>query len=149
MISMPPVELNCSSTGATACTYLISLSRSPMRMGMGAPLNARKTEAEGGCSMMSAPTPSMRLAVSCSMPLVSPTIMITSVTSTATASTLTSVRTGRCRTFLKTSLADHGWASCPSVRPRAPVGAGRLREHEAVAPAFGVKRQLGDVMASW
>ena len=49
--------------------------------------------------MMSAPTPSMRLADSDSRPLVRPTTMITSVTSTATAITVMNVRSGRCRTF--------------------------------------------------
>ena len=68
-------------------------------MGIGAPLKAMKTEAEGGCTMMSAPTPSVRLADSVSNPLVSPTTMITSVTSTATAITVMIVRTGRCITF--------------------------------------------------
>ena len=82
-----------------------------MRMGMGAPLNARNTDAEGGCSMMSAPTPSMRLAVSCSMPLVSPTIMITSVTSTPTARTLTACGWAGAEDVAQDHLADHGSAT--------------------------------------
>ena len=56
MISMPPAELNCSSTGATDWTYFSSRKRSPMRIGMGAPLKARNADAEGGCSIRSAPT---------------------------------------------------------------------------------------------
>src|ERR1700691_1277629 len=48
---------------------------------------------------MSAPTPSMRLADSARSPLVRPTTMMTSVTSTATASTVMKVRSGRGSTF--------------------------------------------------
>ncbi len=70
-----------------------------MVIGIGAPLNAMNTDAEGGCTMMSAPTPSVRFADSISNPLVSPTTMITSVTSTATAIIVISVRMGRCNTF--------------------------------------------------
>ena len=70
-------------------------------MGIGAPLKAMNTEAEGGCTITSAPTPSMRRAVSVSNPLVRPTMIRTSVTSTPTAMTLISVRTGRWSTFCK------------------------------------------------
>ena len=59
-----------------------------MAMGMGAPLKAMKIEAEGGWIMMSAPTPCVRLADSVSSPVVRPTTMITSITSTATANTV-------------------------------------------------------------
>ena len=98
-MSRPFVELNCSSTGATDFTYFISASLSPSRIGMGAPLKAMNTEAEGGCTMMSAPTPSTRFAESATSPVVSPTTMITSITSTATAITVIAVRIGRCSTF--------------------------------------------------
>ena len=70
-----------------------------MLIGIGAPLNAIKTDAEGGWTMMSAPTPSVRFADSINKPLVNPTTMITRVTSTATAITVIAVRIGRCIVF--------------------------------------------------
>jgi len=55
---------------------------------------ARKSEELGGWNMMSAPIPSIRLPVSFEIPFVKPTTTKISVTSKATASTLTIVRTG-------------------------------------------------------
>ena len=68
--------------------------------------------------MISAPIPSVRLADSVSRPLVRPTTIITSVTSTATAITVMIVRTGRCRALRK--------IMCPitaSSPPEDPGGA--------------------------
>jgi len=64
-------------------------------MGMGDPLMVRNISADGACTMMSAPIPSMRFAVSWSIPEVSPTITITSITSKPIANTPMAVRTGR------------------------------------------------------
>ena len=72
-----------------------------MAIGMGAPLKAMNTEAEGGCTMISAPTPSVRLADSVINPVVSPTTRITKVTSTAIPITVINVRIGRCITFCR------------------------------------------------
>src|SRR5262249_6445454 len=58
-------------------------------------LIARNNDEFGGWNMMSAPTPSVRFAVSVEIPVVSPTTTRINVTSRATASTLTMVLTGR------------------------------------------------------
>src|SRR5579875_3921251 len=95
----PLVVLNCSSTGATACTCGISFSRSAILIGIGAAVMPRKKEAPGGCTIISAPTPSTRFADSFSIPEVMPTTSNTMPTSIATARMLTIVRMGRCRTL--------------------------------------------------
>ena len=64
-------------------------------MGMVELLNASNKEEFGGWNKMSAPTPSVRLAVSLEIPAVSPTTTRINITSRATARMLTVVRTGR------------------------------------------------------
>jgi hypothetical protein len=104
----------------------------------------QNTDAEGGCNMMSAPTPSMRLAVSCTIPLVSPTMTITRVTSTATASTLTIVRIGPVDDVVK----NHSGRSrlrtrlvFPTRTSSVPDGCGSVKRSAAIS---AVQRQLGD-----
>ena len=93
-----------------------------MLIGIGAPLNAMKIDAEGGCTMMSAPIPSVRLADSKIRPLVSPTTMITSITSIATAIMVIAVRTGRCIALRRIRWPIKAWSPAPArFRPRARV----------------------------
>ena len=77
-------------------------------MGMGACDIPMKKEAPEACTRMSAPTPSTRLALSFTMPWQRPTTRMTMATSMATASTLTTVRTGRCRILAMISLFTNG-----------------------------------------
>ena len=74
--------------------------------------------------MMSAPMPSMRFAVSVSRPQVSPTISTTSATSTATARTPISVRSGPVQQVAHNHLTHHG---CFSLRGIAHVHQFRSR----------------------
>jgi len=74
-----------------------------------------------GCNMMSAPTPSMRLAVSVRIPEVRPTIRTTNATSTAMATMPIRVRTGRCKRLRKISspiMAGVPWRAAWSQRQR-------------------------------
>src|SRR5437764_14841705 len=68
-------------------------------MGTGALPRPIKNDDPGGCTSTSAPTPSTRLADSCSSPVVMPATSVTMLTSMATARMLMIVRTGRCRTL--------------------------------------------------
>src|SRR6266566_2707878 len=98
-LGLLPLKVGRNRAGATAWTCGISSSRWAILIGIGALPKAMKLDDPGGWTSTSAPTPSMRLAASCSSPCVMPTTSITMLTSMATARTLTIVRTGRCRTL--------------------------------------------------
>src|SRR5271157_414177 len=97
MTFSPATEFTTNSTGATARTWGSSSKRSPILTGMGACVRPMRNEAPGGCTRMSAPTPSIRLALSFTSPWQRPTTRMTIPTSMATARMLTAVRMGRCR----------------------------------------------------
>src|SRR5437773_4978755 len=116
MFTPPPtfIRIRTGKTCATCSTF--SSSRSPILISMGAGVNPMRNEAPGGCTMISAPIPSTRLAVSLSMPVVIPTVSMTRPTSMATARMLMMVRVGRWSRFEMTILV-----SMRSLRP-VPVG---------------------------
>ncbi len=117
-----------------------------MLIGIGAPLNAMKIDADGGCTMMSAPTPSVRFADSKISPLVSPTTIITSITSTATAITVIAVRTGRCIALRRIRWPIKVWSPAParsSPTRSSCVPGGCFNTNRSAAIVF-VRRQLGD-----
>src|SRR6267143_420089 len=99
MISSVPVEATCVITGATLFTCGSLASTSPTLTGMGAPEKAPMNEDPGGRTSTSAPIPAVRMRLSCSIPSERPTISRISVTSSATATTLISERSGRCTKF--------------------------------------------------
>ena len=65
------------------------------------PLKLSATE-PGGRTIMSAPTPRDRFAISCSVPRLNPTRVSTMVTCTPMAKALKRVRIGRCLRFSRT-----------------------------------------------
>ena len=95
----PPSEFTCVATGATARTPGTSAMRSAICTGIGVPLNPMMNEVDCGCTMISAPTPTVRFADSSSIPCVSPTTRRIRIISTATAVTESTVRTGRAARF--------------------------------------------------
>src|SRR5689334_16133989 len=82
--------------GATAATCGNFCSMSAILIDTGAPVMPCRNEDPGGLTMMSAPTPACRCLESFSMPSEKPTITRMSVTSTAMATMLMTVRIGRC-----------------------------------------------------
>src|SRR2546422_3702580 len=64
-------------------------------MGIVLLVSARNIDEFGGWTVISAPTPAVRLAVSLVIPVVNPTTMRINTTSRVTAKMLTVVRTGR------------------------------------------------------
>src|SRR4029077_11530190 len=99
MISTAPAEPMGGFTGATLFTWGRFFSSPPILIGMGAPVRPTMNEDPGGSTSTSAPIPAARVRVSCSIPRESPTISRISVTSSATATTLMSERSGRCTRF--------------------------------------------------
>src|ERR1051326_1711723 len=95
MTSNPDDEFTKVWTGATDFTSSISLILSPSVTGILLLLSASISEELGGCSQMSAPTPSVRLPVSLEIPFVRPITTRINTTSSETARMLTLVRTGR------------------------------------------------------
>ena len=80
---------------------------------IGAELSDDITVELGGRTTRSAPTPRARAAVESSVPWLTPTKVRIMVTSTAIASTLNSVRTGRWVRFAKISLFNTVVKSIP------------------------------------
>ncbi len=99
MISSAPAEAIVVITGATLFTWGNFASTSPILTGMGAPVSPTMNEDPGGSTSTSAPMPAVRVRLSCSIPSERPTISRISVTSSATATTLISERSGRCTKF--------------------------------------------------
>src|SRR4051794_35478142 len=96
MVSMLPVVLVCSRTGATAAVCGSLRKTSATFTDAGAPLALIKTDEPGGRTKRSAPIAAVRCLLSFSIPNIRPTIMRISVTSTAMAKILISDRIGRC-----------------------------------------------------
>src|SRR3990172_8659298 len=146
MMVTPPSDLTCVTTGATALTLGTSASRSAIWTGKGVPLSPITTEVVWGWTMISPPTPTVRRAVSCKMPWVSPTTIMIRTISTATAVIDSSVRTGRAA-----RLAIISRLTNVVCLPRKgllfqidQLGSGRLLHPEFLVLERLVERQLGN-----
>src|SRR4051812_8611402 len=96
MVSMLPVVLVCSRTGATAAVCGSLRKTSATFTDAGAPLALIKTDEAGGRTKRSAPIAAVLCLLSVSSPNIRPTIMRVRVTSTAIAKIRISDRIGRC-----------------------------------------------------
>jgi len=92
------------STGATSSTPSMRAMVSPTDSCMTALETAKKIEELGDCTMISAPTPSTRLAHSAITPVVNPTIKRIRKTCKAMATTLSVERSGRAPRLFQSNL---------------------------------------------
>src|SRR5438876_1181771 len=132
-------------TGSTCATWsTFSSSTSPILIGTGAVLTPIRKDALGGCTMISAPIPSTRFAVSFSMPVVIPTTSSTMPTSRATARMLMMVRTGRWSRFEMTILVSMGRLRAGDRAEFDRLGASGLLQLKFVRIYFLIERRLLD-----
>src|SRR5258706_2057925 len=144
IISTVPVEPTCVITAATLFTWGNLASMSPTLMCMGAPENAPMNEDPGGRTSTSAPIPAVRVRVSCSIPSERPTISRISVTSSATATTLISERSGRCTKFptiMRFIMSFSGELLAWAARRFRRARSGLIEVHH-VSPCWLLQRKL-------
>src|ERR1035441_4120614 len=114
---------DCTTTPVTAVTCGCCISNGRYFSLNGAPLRLDITDDPVGRTITSAPTALARFLVESSVPWLTPTSVRIMVTSTAIASTLSSVRTGRWVRLAKISLFSTALQSIPTspFGPWAPI----------------------------
>src|SRR5882762_2190413 len=144
MISRAPAEAIVVITGATLFTWGNFSSTPPILMGMGAPVRPTMNDDPGGSTSTSAPIPAARARVSCSIPSERPTISRISVTSSATATTLISERSGRCTKFptiMRFIMSFPGKLLAWAARRFRRAGSGLIEVHH-LGPLWLLQRKL-------